>query len=104
MTVDTDAARPATSAQPLTVARGVRKRSRARLVLGRLVAVVLGMLVPLLLLEASLRIFGPWMPGNYDTGAYLIRQRRDRQVDPQAAVGVDGIGQDGVPAIGGGAI
>ncbi len=41
--------------------------------LGRLAAVLLGVLVPLLLLEASLRLFGPFLPGNYDTGAYLVR-------------------------------
>jgi lysophospholipase L1-like esterase len=44
--------------------------------LGRLAAVLLGILVPLLLLEGSLRVFGPWPPGNYDTGAYLVREER----------------------------
>ena len=39
----------------------------------RAVAVALGLLVPLLMLEASLRLFGPILPGNYDTGAYLVR-------------------------------
>jgi lysophospholipase L1-like esterase len=32
--------------------------------------------VPLILLELSLRVFGPWPPGNYDTGAYLVREER----------------------------
>lgn len=40
---------------------------------GRLAAVLIGILVPLLLLEAALRVFGPFLPGNYDTGAYLVR-------------------------------
>ena len=44
-----------------------------RVVLGRLAAVVLGIAVPLLVLEAALRLFGPFLPGNYDTGAYLVR-------------------------------
>ena len=40
---------------------------------GRLAAVVLGVIVPLIALEWSLRAFGPWLPGNYDTGAYVQR-------------------------------
>src|SRR4029450_12227081 len=39
----------------------------------RLVAILVGLLLPLLLLEAAVRIFGPILPGNYDTGAYLVR-------------------------------
>jgi hypothetical protein len=35
--------------------------------------VLAGLLVPLLVLEAALRTFGPILPGNYDTGAYLVR-------------------------------
>lgn len=33
----------------------------------------MGLLLPLLALEAALRLFGPVLPGNYDTGAYLVR-------------------------------
>ncbi|MFN8636796.1 MAG: SGNH/GDSL hydrolase family protein [Chloroflexota bacterium] len=40
---------------------------------GRSVAILAGLLVPLLLLEVVLRLFGPILPGNYDTGAYLVR-------------------------------
>jgi hypothetical protein len=41
--------------------------------LARTVAVLIGLLAPLLLLEAALRLFGPILPGNYDTGHYLER-------------------------------
>jgi hypothetical protein len=40
---------------------------------GRLLASVFGLLLPLVVLEAALRLFGPILPGNYDTGAYLVR-------------------------------
>ncbi|MFN8522915.1 MAG: SGNH/GDSL hydrolase family protein [Chloroflexota bacterium] len=36
-------------------------------------AVFLAVALPLLLLEVALRWFGPILPGNYDTGAYLVR-------------------------------
>lgn len=39
----------------------------------RLVAVLLGLLLPLLVLEAGLRLLGPFLPGNYDTGQYVRR-------------------------------
>ena len=32
-----------------------------------------GALLPLLILEVALRVFGPFLPGTYDTGAYLVR-------------------------------
>ncbi len=41
--------------------------------LARTAAVLIGLLVPLLLLEIALRLFGPVLPGNYDTGHYLER-------------------------------
>ncbi|HZO30552.1 MAG TPA: SGNH/GDSL hydrolase family protein [Chloroflexota bacterium] len=41
--------------------------------LARVVVVLVGLIVPLLLLEAALRLFGPILPGNYDTGHYLER-------------------------------
>jgi hypothetical protein len=37
------------------------------------VVVLASLFLPLLLLEAALRMFGPILPGNYDTGAYLVR-------------------------------
>jgi len=39
----------------------------------RLAAIGLGLLVPVLVLEICLRVFGPFLPGNYDTGAYVER-------------------------------
>jgi len=80
MTVDAEAARrsmtdttaSAGTAEPQQIRR---RRLTVRVVLGRLLAVVLGIVVPLLLLEASLRLLGPWVPGNYDTGAYLVRDQ-----------------------------
>jgi hypothetical protein len=62
--------------QPGTARKSVapfRMTSGGRLWLFRALAILLGVLVPLLLLEASLRLFGPFLPGNYDTGAYLVR-------------------------------
>jgi lysophospholipase L1-like esterase len=50
--------------------------SSGRLRLARAVAVLLGVLTPLLLLEVALRFFGPILPGNYDTGHYLERHPR----------------------------
>ena len=50
------------------------QRSRRRhLILFRCIAVTLGCLVPLLALELALRTFGPFLPGNYDTGPYVRR-------------------------------
>ena len=50
------------------------KRPRRSVVItARVLAVALGVLVPLLLLELSLRLFGPWLPGNYDTGSFVVR-------------------------------
>lgn len=40
---------------------------------GRLVVVCFALLLPLVLLEAALRLFGPFLPGSYDTGHYLER-------------------------------
>lgn len=48
------------------------QRSR-RVIVGRTIAVLVGVLSPLLLLELSLRLFGPWLPGGYDTGPYIER-------------------------------
>jgi len=48
-------------------------RSRGRLVVARVLVVGVALLAPLLILEAALRLFGPILPGNYDTGHYLER-------------------------------
>jgi hypothetical protein len=45
----------------------------ARRWLGRSAALLAGLFAPLLALETMLRLFGPVLPGNYDTGAYLVR-------------------------------
>src|SRR5687768_15553169 len=75
MTVDTEAARTPAAAGRIETAGRTRRWPSGRVILGRLLAMALGILVPLLLLEASLRILGPWPPGNYDTGAYLVRHQ-----------------------------
>jgi hypothetical protein len=51
-------------------------RQTARGLAGRLLAIVIGLLLPILLLELSLRLFGPWIPGGYDTGPYIMRDER----------------------------
>jgi lysophospholipase L1-like esterase len=44
--------------------------------LARIAAIALGILLPLVLFELSLRVIGPWPPGAYDTGAYVERDER----------------------------
>lgn len=46
------------------------------MILGRALVVVFGIVLPLLALELSLRLLGPWLPGSYDTGLYLQRDER----------------------------
>ncbi|MGE3272508.1 MAG: hypothetical protein AB7P40_27430 [Chloroflexota bacterium] len=75
MTVNREAARGTLTDAPAETRAATKRRVTTRAILGRVLAVVLGLLVPLLLLEASLRLFGPWLPGNYDTGAYLVRNQ-----------------------------
>ena len=48
----------------------------SRLALFRLILVLTALLLPLLILEAAFRLAGPFIPGNYDTGAYLTRHPR----------------------------
>jgi hypothetical protein len=55
------AARPRTSTRPSTLPAV------------RLALVLAGVLVPIVTVELLLRTFGPILPGNYDTGAYLTR-------------------------------
>jgi hypothetical protein len=57
------------------MASTVRSR-RTGLWLLRLLLVLLSVLLPLVALEAAFRIVGPFIPGNYDTGAYLTRHPR----------------------------
>jgi hypothetical protein len=63
---------PASDAPNAVRSRSPRS-STARLWGLRLTAVLVGLLLPLVVLECTLRLFGPILPGNYDTGAYLIR-------------------------------
>lgn len=55
---------------------GEARTGRGWLVLGRLLVVLFGLILPFLLLEASLRLLGPWPPGGYDTGAYIERDEQ----------------------------
>src|SRR5215471_5352242 len=48
----------------------------AGLIVARLLLILLTVLTPLAVLEAGLRLAGPFLPGNYDTGAYLVRDPR----------------------------
>jgi hypothetical protein len=64
-----------------------RRRVSPRVAFGRLAAVLFGVAVPLLCLEVALRLFGPFLPGNYDTGAYLVR---DAELGHFHVAGFDG--------------
>jgi hypothetical protein len=59
--------------QVLTPDRGGKQSRPAGRWVARLLVVLVALLLPLLVLEAALRMFGPILPGNYDTGAYLVR-------------------------------
>ena len=63
----------ATSPQPGPIAPARPSSGLVRRWLPRLAAILFGLLLPLLVLEAALRLYGPILPGNYDTGAYLVR-------------------------------
>ena len=66
--------RLAVGSPPRAIPAAERRRlAPPRVWLVRALAVLLGVLGPLLLLEVALRLFGPILPGNYDTGAYLVR-------------------------------
>src|SRR5215212_12264169 len=54
---------------PLAVPAG----PRGGVIAMRVVAVLLGLLLPLLALEVAIRLFGPFLPGNYDTGSMVRR-------------------------------
>ncbi|MGE3912046.1 MAG: hypothetical protein AB7K36_21990 [Chloroflexota bacterium] len=49
---------------------------RRSLVLARLALMLAAILLPVMAMEAALRLAGPFLPGNYDTGAYLTRHPR----------------------------
>ena len=50
-----------------------RRRRPGATIAFRVIATALGLLVPLLALELALRAFGPFLPGNYDTGSLVRR-------------------------------
>ena len=52
---------------------GVKRRSRGRLILGRLAARALGLLAPLVRWKSPFASSARSCPGHYDTGAYLVR-------------------------------
>jgi len=52
---------------------GERRRGRGGVIAVRILAVLLGLLLPLLMLEVAIRLFGPFLPGNYDTGSMVRR-------------------------------
>ncbi|MCC7367365.1 MAG: SGNH/GDSL hydrolase family protein [Chloroflexi bacterium] len=60
------------SAIPSTIRAPARRRTR-QLLAARALVVLFSLLMPILLLEASLRLLGPWLPGGYDTGPYIVR-------------------------------
>ena len=64
---------PVSANQPQDANVATRPPRRGVVIAARLIAVLLGLLVPLVLLEVSLRMFGPWLPGNYDTGSFVQR-------------------------------
>lgn len=53
-----------------------RRESPPAAIARRTVLALCGLLLPLIVLEVSLRLFGPWIPGGYDTGPYLKRDER----------------------------
>ena len=65
-----------TTSERSAAADAPRRRARAgwaRRWGARLGAILIGLLLPLAFVEVVLRVFGPILPGNYDTGAYLVR-------------------------------
>ncbi len=54
-------------------ARTTRRPGRAAVIAARATIIVVSLALPLILLEVSLRMFGPWLPGNYDTGSFVQR-------------------------------
>jgi hypothetical protein len=83
---------PQTVAPPIVISRPlprerVARRSGTRQLAARLLLVLLGLLLPLVSLEAAFRLAGPFLPGNYDTGAYLSRDARFGHYHPASYSG-----------------
>jgi hypothetical protein len=65
----------------------VARSAGVRLAAVRLLLVLLAVLLPLAGLEAAFRVAGPFVPGNYDTGAYLTRHPRYGHYHPPSYSG-----------------
>src|SRR5215217_1841814 len=77
---------PVAVARPLPRGRAARS-SGSRLLAARLLLVLLAVLLPLASLEVAFRVAGPFIPGNYDTGAYLTRDARYGHYHPASYSG-----------------
>jgi len=53
-----------------------RPRFSLSLLVGRSLLLLAAIVLPLVALEIGFRLAGPFLPGNYDTGAYLVRDAR----------------------------
>jgi hypothetical protein len=58
---------------PRAKARLKRRNRRGTVLAARVAAVSIGLLLPLVMLEVLIRLFGPILPGNYDTGSMVRR-------------------------------
>src|SRR5215210_4761772 len=56
--------------------RGQGRSPGAGIIAARMLLVAVTVAAPLVGLEIGLRLVGPLLPGNYDTGAYLVRDPR----------------------------
>lgn len=50
-----------------------RRPRRSVVIAARIVVVLISLAIPLVALEVALRLFGPFLPGNYDTGPFVRR-------------------------------
>ena len=64
---------PAGGVQEADASPTARRRGRGGIIAVRVVAIALGLVLPLLVLEVAIRLFGPFLPGNYDTGSMIRR-------------------------------
>jgi hypothetical protein len=58
---------------PRAKARPARRTRCGTVLAARVAAVSIGLLLPLVMLEIVIRLFGPILPGNYDTGSMVRR-------------------------------
>jgi hypothetical protein len=67
------AARPSLVGHASTSAGAATRPRRGAVWTARVLSILLGIGLPLLALEIALRLFGPFLPGNYDTGSFVQR-------------------------------